>query len=117
MLQTSVDSGWGLDPTSKLFRPIVLPKPWAQALKTNAPGYAGTHDPVLVMQGTADTVINPNATAQYVTRACGFSQPVQYTQYPNQTHQTIRSAAQHQYVRWIADRFAGKCAPTNCPRR
>ena len=117
VLQTSVDSGWGLDPTSKLFRAIVLPKPWAQALKMNAPGYASTHDPLLVMQGTADTVINPNATAQYVARACRFSQPVQYTTYPNQTHQTIPSAAQHQYVRWIADRFAGKRAPTNCPRR
>jgi alpha-beta hydrolase superfamily lysophospholipase len=115
VLQTSVDNGWGLDPTSKLFRAIRPPKPWAQALKTNTPGYASTHDPVLVMQGTADTVINPNATAQYVARACRFKQPVLYTTYPNQTHQTIPSAAQHQYVRWIADRFAGNRAPTNCP--
>jgi hypothetical protein len=40
---------------------------------------------------------------------------VQYTTYANQTHQTIPAAAQRQYVNWIADRFAGRPAPTNCP--
>jgi alpha-beta hydrolase superfamily lysophospholipase len=116
LLQTSVDNGWGLDPTSELFRPIPPPKPWARALRRNTLGYASTHDPVLVMQGTADTVINPNATAQYVARACRFKQPVLYTSYPNQTHQTIPAAARRQYVRWIAGRFASTRAPTNCPR-
>jgi hypothetical protein len=117
VLETSVDNGWGLDPTSELFRAMLLPKPWAQALKINTPGYATTHDPLLVMQGTADTVINPFATADYVTRACRYNQPLEYTTYANQTHQTIPAAAQSQYVRWIADRFAGQRAPTNCPGR
>ncbi|MCJ0873740.1 alpha/beta hydrolase [Streptomyces sp. AP-93] len=31
--------------------------------------------PVLVMQGTADTVINPNSTDAYVKRACRFGEP------------------------------------------
>jgi hypothetical protein len=68
------------------------------------------------MQGLADTVINPNATTQYVARACGFGGPVQYSQYPNQSHQTIPSAAKSEYLGWIADRFAGRSAPDNCPR-
>jgi alpha-beta hydrolase superfamily lysophospholipase len=115
ILQTSVDNGWGLDPTSHLFQPRIPPQPWLTVLKQNTPGYGKASAPILVMQGAADTVINPNATAQYIARACAFHERVQYTTYPNQTHQTIPSAAQSQYLRWIADRFAGRRAPSNCP--
>jgi alpha-beta hydrolase superfamily lysophospholipase len=115
ILQTSVDNGWGLDPSRHLFQLRLPPPPWSKVLKQNTPGYGKAAAPILVMQGTADTVINPNATAQYIARACAFHERVQYTTYPNQTHQTIPSAAQSQYLRWIADRFAGRRAPSNCP--
>jgi hypothetical protein len=67
------------------------------------------------MQGNADTVIDPFATADYVTRACGFKQPIQSNVYAGQTHQTIPYVAETDYLSWIADRFAGKPAPNNCP--
>lgn len=114
VLQTSVDNGWGLDPSAHLFRAAALPTSWATALKANTPGYAHARPPMLVMQGTADTVINPNSTAQYVTRACALNDRVQFSTYPNQTHQTIPTAAAPQYTRWIADRFARRPAPSNC---
>jgi pimeloyl-ACP methyl ester carboxylesterase len=117
VLQTSINNGWGLDPTNHFFRPILPPKPWRHAFKVNTPGYAPAAAPVLVMQGTADTVIDPYSTAQYIKRACSFTQPVMYTTYANQTHQTIPAAAESQYVRWIADRFASRPAPSNCPGR
>jgi len=69
---------------------------------------------VLTMQGTADSVVNPNGTVQYMQRACRFGQPVLFTTYQGANHQTIPAAAQKQYVPWIADRFAGKPAPTGC---
>jgi alpha-beta hydrolase superfamily lysophospholipase len=115
ILQTSVDNGWGLNPSPHLLQPRIPPQPWLNVLKQNTPGYGKAAAPILVMQGTADTVINPNATAQYVARACAFHERVQYTTYPNQTHQTIPTAAQSQYLRWIADRFAGRRPPSNCP--
>ncbi len=114
VLQTSVDNGWGLDPSPYLFRAVPLPTPWRNALKANTPGYARAKPPMLIMQGTADTVINPNSTAQFVVRACALSDRVQFTPYPNQTHQTIPTAAASQYVRWIADRFARRPAASNC---
>lgn len=116
VLQTSVDNGWGLDPSRHLFQLRLPPSSWLKVLKQNTPGYGRAAAPILVMQGTADTVINPNATAQYIARACALHERVQYTTYPNQTHQTIPSVAQSQYLRWIADRFAGRRAPTNCPK-
>jgi hypothetical protein len=39
---------------------------------------------------------------------------VQYSIYPGVNHQVIPFAAQKQYVPWIAARFAGKRAPSNC---
>jgi hypothetical protein len=58
--------------------------------------------------------INPNSTTQYIKRACRLRQQVQYTTCPGQTHQTIPTAAQNQYVHWIAARFARQRAPDNC---
>jgi pimeloyl-ACP methyl ester carboxylesterase len=113
VLQTSVNNGWGLDPSRHLFA-FPAPRAWSDTVKVNTPGYAAGHAPILVMQGLADTVINPNATTQYVKHACRLRQRVQYTTYPGQTHQTIPSAAQNQYVHWIAARFAGQRAPDNC---
>lgn len=98
-----------------LFKPLRdVPDSWHRRLHENTAGYATTVAPVLVMQGTADTVINPHSTAQYIKRACAFSQPVEYTTYQGATHNTVPYEAQKQYVAWIADRFAGRPAPSNC---
>jgi alpha-beta hydrolase superfamily lysophospholipase len=99
-----------------LFSPAVLnpPAPWQQRANENTAGNRAGIAPILVMQGEADTVINPNSTAQYVQRACRFPEPVTSTFYPGQTHQTIPGKAAPEYVPWIADRFAGKPAPSNC---
>jgi len=98
-----------------LFKPLrEVPDNWAKRLHENTPGYATTVAPVLVMQGTADTVINPHSTAQYVKRACTFSRPVEFTTYQGATHNTIPFDAQKEYVPWIAARFAGTKAPSNC---
>ena len=97
-----------------LFQPVPTPPDWQQRLNENTPGNAPTVAPLLVMQGLEDTVINPNGTTQYVARACRFDQPVQYTQYPSATHQTVPLQAKPEYIPWIADRFAGKPAPSNC---
>jgi len=98
-----------------LFQPLRdVPQSWIKRFDENTPGYAPTVAPVLVMQGTDDTVINPNSTTQYIKRACQFSQPVEYTRYQGATHQTIPFVARSQYLSWIADRFAGRTAPSNC---
>lgn len=101
-----------VDPETFFKRPI--PDVWKQRFDENTAGNQTTVAPVLTMQGTADTVVNPNGTAQYIQRACGFEQPVQLSTYPGANHQTIPFVAQNEYVRWIANRFAGRPAPTGC---
>lgn len=91
-----------------------IPEDWQKRLDENTAGYSAPTAPVLVMQGTADTVVNPNGTSQYYERACGFGMPIQYTIYSGATHQTIPRYAKDEYVSWIADRFEGAEAPTTC---
>jgi alpha-beta hydrolase superfamily lysophospholipase len=100
-------------PFETLIQPST-PADWQQRLNENTPGYVAPTAPVLVMQGTADTVVNPNGTTQYYERACGFGQPVEYSIYNGATHQTIPTDAKGEYTSWIADRFAGEPAPTTC---
>jgi alpha-beta hydrolase superfamily lysophospholipase len=102
----------GVNPNTFFKRPF--PAAWLQRFNENTAGLQTTVAPVLTMQGTADTVVNPNGTNQYIARACHFKQPVQYTIYPGINHQVIPFAAMKQYVPWIAARFAGKRAPSNC---
>ena len=90
------------------------PAAWQARFNQNTAGLETTVAPVLTMQGTTDTVVNPNGTTQYVARACQFTQPVEYTIYPGVNHQVIPFAAMNEYVGWIAARFAGKPAPSNC---
>ncbi|MFI8460456.1 lipase family protein [Kitasatospora sp. NPDC085464] len=112
VIQNNVGDAHQLD---TLFQPIRdVPQSWRERFYQNTPGYTPTLAPVLVMQGTDDTVINPHSTEQYVRRACGYSQPVEYTTYQGATHNTIPFEAQQEYLGWIADRFARKPAPGNC---
>ncbi|MCS5718771.1 lipase family protein [Herbiconiux sp. CPCC 205763] len=100
-------------PFETLIQPTT-PADWQKRLDENTPGYVAPTAPLLVMQGTADTVVNPNGTTQYYERACGFGQPVEYTIYNGATHQTIPGDAKGEYTAWIADRFTGEPAPTTC---
>ena len=99
-------------PFETFFKPV--PADWQKRLDENTAGYQAPRAPVLVMQGTADTVVNPNGTTQYYERACGFGQPVEYTLYQGATHQTIPKDAEGEYLSWFADRFAGEPAPSTC---
>jgi alpha-beta hydrolase superfamily lysophospholipase len=96
-----------------LFQPTV-PADWQKRFDENTAGLVPNTVPQLVMQGTADTVINPNSTLQYAQRSCAFGNPLQYSSYEGATHQTIPQVAKPEYLGWIADRFAGKAPPTTC---
>ncbi|MFJ9610584.1 lipase family protein [Kitasatospora sp. NPDC101176] len=112
VIQNNVGDTHQLD---TLFQPIRdVPGSWRDRFHENTPGYTTGLAPILVMQGTDDTVINPHSTEQYVRRACGFSQPVEYTTYQGATHNTVPFVAQQEYLSWIADRFAHRPAPGNC---
>jgi alpha-beta hydrolase superfamily lysophospholipase len=108
-----INSNLTTPPGETLLNPNI-PTDWQQRLNQNTAGYSAPKVPVLVMQGTADTVVNPNGTTQYIERACGFGQPIEYTMYEGATHQTIPKDAKPEYLGWFADRFNGAPAPSDC---
>jgi hypothetical protein len=105
----------GVDPRTFFTGPF--PAAWQARFDQNTAGLESTAAAVLTMQGTTDTVVNPNGTNQYVARACQIKPAVEYSIYPGVNHQVIPFAAMKEYVGWIAARFAGKPAPSNCCRR
>ena len=102
----------GVDPRTFFTGPA--PADWQAAFEANTAGLETTVAPVLTMQGTADTIVNPFGTTQYIQRACTYAEPVEYTMYPGINHQLIPFAAMDEYLPWIAARFAGRPAPSNC---
>ena len=73
--------------------------------------------PVLVAQGTTDTVVLPAVTDGYVAERCAAGQSIAYLKISGRDHAGIvkpDSPLSQPLVAWTADRFAGKAAPKGC---
>jgi hypothetical protein len=95
-----------------LKNPVTTP-PWSTGLAANTAGAIHTSAPLLIVQGTADPVYPSNIVDQYVRRACGLGDTVDYRTFPDIGHAiTITSAPQ--VLRWITDRLASRPAANTC---
>jgi predicted esterase len=81
----------------------------------NTPGDAPTDAPILITQGEADPVVSPAVQQQLVDRLCQTGATVDCRTYPGVGHVTIAHDTAPDVTQWIADRFAGTPAPSNCP--
>ncbi len=95
---------------------IARTAPWTAILRENAPGAAPIPAPVLVVQGTNDTVVDPAVTAQYAGGLCARGTPVRYLVLPDENHFLVAMHGADEAVAWITERFAGKPAPDDCVR-
>lgn len=64
--------------------------------------------PIAVYQGDDDPTIFPAATEAYIKVAKASGTTIIYQHYPGVDHLRVPGAAQADFMRWIADRFAGK---------
>ncbi|KAL8754875.1 MAG: hypothetical protein Q9199_004038 [Rusavskia elegans] len=92
-------------------RPDVLQNGYVNAFQnlvsTGGKEIAG---PLLVLQGTADTLIPVNITTQYVnltSERCPEA-AIEYIIYEGADHIPLMYTSQREWLRWIEDRFAGK---------
>lgn len=88
--------------------------PWDSLLAQNTPGAAPIPAPVLVNQGTADTIVWPSVTASWVQGQCAKGAVVTEHVYEGVTHTLIGFDSEPDTAAWIADRFAGAPAATAC---
>jgi hypothetical protein len=74
--------------------------------------------PVLIAQGSRDTVVLPTAQDQFVRGRCSRGGAVDYRTFADRDHVSLiapDSPLVPQLVQWTQDRLAGKPAADTCP--
>ena len=87
---------------------------WLKRIEQMALGNVPAQVPIAVYQGDDDPEIFPAATEAYVKKACASGTTISYSHYADTDHLRIPVRAQADFLNWIADRFAGKPAPSSC---
>ena len=80
----------------------------------NAPGALPPDIPVFLSQGDADKLVRPAVTADYMRRLCHNGSSVRMIVLPGVGHGLLARDSANAAVAWIADRFAGAPAPSDC---
>lgn len=83
-------------------------------LAANDPGSVAFDAPLLLAQGGQDVVVVPARTDAFEARLCDVGQVVQRLDVPSATHDSIVTEAEDEIGAWLAARFAGEPAPTDC---
>src|SRR6201996_2617416 len=89
-------------------------EPWRSLLERNTPGTLPPTLPVFLAQGTSDGLVRPEVTEDYMKRLCGAGSRVQMLLLPGVSHGLAAAKSADAAVAWMADRFAGKAAPSDC---
>jgi acetyl esterase/lipase len=93
---------------------IVALEPWKKLLAENTVGTLPPSLPVFIAQGAKDPTVNPAVTAAYVKRLCQAGSRVTTMIVPNAGHAWIARTSASTAAAWMADRFAGRPAPSSC---
>lgn len=89
-------------------------EPWRRIMDENTPGPLPAGVPVFLSQGTNDPVVRPQVTAQYMRILCGKGTAVRFVPIPGGDHSASAEIGAPWAIAWIARRFAGEPAPSNC---
>jgi acetyl esterase/lipase len=93
---------------------FISAEPWASLLKENTPGPLPPGLPAFIAQGLTDDLVRPEVTRDYARRLCAQGNAVTFDPVPDTGHGFVAFKASDAAVAWIADRFAGRRAPSNC---
>ena len=91
-------------------------EPWRSLAAANTPGPLPTDVPLFIAQGSADNLVRPEVTRDYVARACRSGDKVRLLMLPGVGHGFAGRDAAPAAVDWIAARFAGEPPPDDCRR-
>jgi hypothetical protein len=88
--------------------------PWRKIMRENTPGSSPAGAPVFLAQGTNDPVVRPRVTQQFMGKLCGQGTPVRFLPVPFGDHDASAEYGAVPAMAWIAARFAGEPAPSDC---
>jgi pimeloyl-ACP methyl ester carboxylesterase len=104
----------GKDPNLYMKADPGTTEPFASVLEENSPGVRATKVPVFMYHGEADEQIPVIASKLVLDRYCRNGTTAYRTTYPGATHTGVIPLALAEIESYIADRVAGKPAPTSC---
>jgi hypothetical protein len=103
-------------PTDEMLKPSWRDNRTLQKfLDRNRPGARPTYGPILLVVGGSDVLFAERASQKVVGRLCKAGQKIQRNVYPGLGHDPLVYGSLRDQLDWIAARFAGEPAPTNCP--
>ena len=88
--------------------------PWSELLAKNAPGTLPPGIQLFLAQGGKDNLVLPRVTLGYVTKLCKAKSAVQLYSMPGVGHAFAGRDSATAAIDWIAGRFEGTAAPSNC---
>ena len=89
-------------------------QPWGALMRENSVSPRAVPVPLMVVQGTADTIVAPAVTEDFVRRACANGKTVRYISVPGGEHATVARTEAGATLDWIDARFRGDRAPSDC---
>ena len=89
---------------------------FAEQLAANTAGLGGSTDiPVLILQGTADTVITPPSQREFRDRLCALGNAVTMLEYEAASHADTRWRSYDDVLAWMDDAVRGRELRSDCP--
>lgn len=88
--------------------------PLRTRMDENRPGPLPQGLPAFLALAEADTIVPPALTEAHMERLCAAGTPVALARLPDTIHALAAHAGAEAAALWIADRFAGKPAPSDC---
>ena len=89
-------------------------QPWKSLMEDNSPEHLPPGIPVFLAQGTSDTVVRPAITRRFGEELCKTGNHVRFFEIKGGGHSFAAFHSAHAAVTWMADRFAGLPAPSDC---
>lgn len=88
---------------------------FAAKLKANYTGVSGGRQiPVLILQGTGDTVVTPPSQEKFMGELCAMGTSVTYLRYPAVSHAYIRRESFQDTLSWIQHLVEGGLPESDC---
>jgi acetyl esterase/lipase len=89
-------------------------EPWRDLLASNTPGTLPPSIPVFLAQGMKDTLVRPAVTESYMQGLCKAGSAVEWHPVTGSGHLFVARDSAGAAIDWIAARFGGSPAPSNC---
>ena len=91
-------------------------EPWSRLAKRNSPSTKSFGVPMLIAQSPRDELVEPAVTRAYAQAQCRSGTRLTYVTASGSGHAKTAKDSAAETLAWIADRFAGLPAPSDCAR-